>query len=55
MFVLATWLVLAWRIAGYYGLDRWVLPWLGAPHGEGFDAARRKLVTAFRRLSTRAG
>ena len=31
MFVLATWLVLAWRVAGYWGLDRWVLPRLGAP------------------------
>lgn len=35
LFMLATWLVLAWRVAGYYGLDRWVLPLLGAP-GEGF-------------------
>ncbi len=33
MFILATWLVLAWRIAGYYGLDYWVLPRLGAPAG----------------------
>jgi len=33
MFLLATWIVLAWRIAGYYGLDYWVLPWVGAPHG----------------------
>jgi thiosulfate dehydrogenase (quinone) large subunit len=33
MFVLATWLVLAWRVAGYWGLDYWVLPWLGAPRG----------------------
>jgi len=33
MFMLATWLVLAWRIAGYYGLDYWVLPRLGAPRG----------------------
>ena len=33
MFILATWLVLAWRTAGYYGLDYWVLPWLGAPAG----------------------
>jgi thiosulfate dehydrogenase [quinone] large subunit len=24
-------LILAWRIAGYYGLDRWVLPALGTP------------------------
>ena len=31
MFILATWVVLAWRVAGYYGLDYWVLPALGAP------------------------
>lgn len=36
MFVLATWLVLAWRVAGYYGLDYWVLPRLGAPRGSQF-------------------
>lgn len=36
MFVLATWVVLAWRVAGYYGLDYWILPALGAPRGE-FD------------------
>lgn len=30
-FILATWLVLAWRIAGYYGLDFFVLPALGVP------------------------
>ncbi|MEM6429606.1 MAG: DoxX family protein, partial [Deinococcota bacterium] len=34
MFILATWLVLAWRVAGYYGLDYWVLPRLGAPRRE---------------------
>jgi thiosulfate dehydrogenase (quinone) large subunit len=39
MFILATWLVLAWRVAGYYGLDYWVLPRIGAPQGLGF---RRK-------------
>ncbi len=33
MFVLATWLVLAWRVSGYWGLDYFVLPWLGAPRG----------------------
>ena len=37
MFILATWLVLAWRVAGYYGLDYWLLPKLGAPRGEAFD------------------
>ncbi|CAN5839912.1 DoxX family membrane protein [soil metagenome] len=36
MFILATWLVLAWRVAGYYGLDYWVLPRIGAPKGLGF-------------------
>ena len=34
MFIVATWLVLAWRIGGYWGLDYWVLPWLGAPRGK---------------------
>lgn len=31
MFVIATWLVLAWKTAGWWGLDRWVLPALGVP------------------------
>lgn len=31
LFVLATWIVLAWKVAGWYGLDRWVLPYLGTP------------------------
>jgi thiosulfate dehydrogenase [quinone] large subunit len=39
MFILATWIVLAWRIAGYYGLDYWVLPLLGAP-ANGFSRRR---------------
>jgi thiosulfate dehydrogenase [quinone] large subunit len=32
-------LVLAWRNAGWYGLDRWVLPRIGTPwhQGELFD------------------
>lgn len=30
-FILATWLVLAWKVAGWYGLDRWALPLLGTP------------------------
>lgn len=40
MFVLATWLVLAWRVGGYYGLDYWVLPRIGAPRGPDFDRSR---------------
>jgi thiosulfate dehydrogenase [quinone] large subunit len=35
MFILATWLVLAWRVAGYWGLDRWVLPAIGVPGAAG--------------------
>jgi thiosulfate dehydrogenase (quinone) large subunit len=29
--VLGIFIVLAWRIAGYYGVDRWLLPLLGTP------------------------
>jgi thiosulfate dehydrogenase [quinone] large subunit len=31
MFSLAVGLILAWKVAGYYGLDRYLLPALGAP------------------------
>jgi thiosulfate dehydrogenase [quinone] large subunit len=31
MFALATWLVLAWKTAGWVGLDRWLLPTVGTP------------------------
>ncbi len=31
LFVCATWLVLAWRVAGWWGLDRWLLPVFGTP------------------------
>jgi len=31
LFVLQLFLILAWRIAGWYGLDRYVLPALGTP------------------------
>lgn len=31
LFVAAILLVLAWKTAGYYGLDRWLLPMLGTP------------------------
>jgi thiosulfate dehydrogenase (quinone) large subunit len=31
MFTLAIGLMLAWKVAGYYGLDRWLLPKLGVP------------------------
>lgn len=31
LFILATWLVLSWKVAGWYGLDRFILPVLGTP------------------------
>jgi thiosulfate dehydrogenase [quinone] large subunit len=31
MSILAILLMLAWRVAGYWGLDRWVLPAIGVP------------------------
>jgi thiosulfate dehydrogenase [quinone] large subunit len=31
MFLVSLLLVLAWKVAGYYGLDRWLLPALGTP------------------------
>ncbi len=35
LFILGTWLVLAWRVAGWWGLDRWLLPLLGTPWAPG--------------------
>ncbi len=34
-FVIGTWLVLAWKTAGWLGLDHWVLPALGTPWAPG--------------------
>jgi thiosulfate dehydrogenase [quinone] large subunit len=31
LFAISTWLVLAWKTAGWIGLDRWLLPMLGTP------------------------
>lgn len=36
LFVLATWLVLAWKTSGWWGLDRWALQWLGTPWRPGY-------------------
>ncbi|MEW6636325.1 MAG: DoxX family protein [Actinomycetota bacterium] len=35
MFILAILLMLAWRVAGYWGLDRWALPAIGVPGAAG--------------------
>jgi thiosulfate dehydrogenase [quinone] large subunit len=31
MFALTIFLVLGWKVAGWLGLDRWLLPMLGTP------------------------
>ncbi|MBS4207040.1 DoxX family protein [Bacillus sp. FJAT-50079] len=36
LFILATWLVMAWKVAGWYGLDRWALPYLGTPWSQSY-------------------
>jgi thiosulfate dehydrogenase [quinone] large subunit len=46
LFILATWLVLAWRVAGYYGLDRWVLPAVGVPGRPGALFLRERAASA---------
>lgn len=48
LFILATWLVLAWRVAGYWGLDRWVLPLLGVPGAPGTLFQRQAAATTER-------
>ncbi len=40
-FVLGLFLVLAWRVAGWYGADRWILTGLGTPWAPGSVFARR--------------
>lgn len=40
MFTLAIGVMLAWRVAGYYGLDRYILPALGTPWRPGQLVAR---------------
>jgi thiosulfate dehydrogenase [quinone] large subunit len=40
LFAIATWLVLAWKTAGWIGLDRWLLPALGTPWRPGFLVRR---------------
>jgi thiosulfate dehydrogenase [quinone] large subunit len=38
LFGLAVFLVLAWKVAGYWGLDRWLLPMLRTPWQRGAPA-----------------
>jgi thiosulfate dehydrogenase [quinone] large subunit len=31
LFAIAILLIMAWKVAGWWGIDRWLLPWLGTP------------------------
>ena len=39
MFALAVGVMMAWKVAGYYGVDRWLLPKLGTPWAPGSEPA----------------
>lgn len=53
MFALAVGLMLAWKVAGYYGVDRWLLPVLGTPWAPG-TAPARSVSAGFRSRDGRA-
>jgi thiosulfate dehydrogenase [quinone] large subunit len=40
LFTLAIGVMLAWRVAGFYGVDRYLLPKLGTPWRTGSQPAR---------------
>lgn len=52
LFVLAMFLVLAWRTAGWWGLDRWLLPMLGTPWKPGVVFEDRGKTTGDREPQT---
>jgi thiosulfate dehydrogenase (quinone) large subunit len=42
LFTLAIGIILGWKVAGYYGLDRYVLPFLGTPWHPGTVVPKRQ-------------
>jgi thiosulfate dehydrogenase [quinone] large subunit len=46
LFLLAVLLMLAWKTAGYWGLDRWALRWLGTPWQKGAGLPKKDNVPA---------
>ena len=42
LFIISLFLILAWRTAGWLGLDRWILPVLGTPWRPGLVFAERR-------------
>jgi len=37
MFALTVFIILGWKVAGHFGLDRWLLPLLGTPWNRGYS------------------
>lgn len=46
LLILGALLMMAWRVAGYYGLDRFLLPYLGTPERPGAAFAGRREVAS---------
>lgn len=47
LFLLSILIIAAWRIAGYYGVDRWLLPMVGTPwQRQQFQALRQRKAQA---------
>jgi thiosulfate dehydrogenase [quinone] large subunit len=42
LLIISIFIVLAWKIAGWWGLDRWLLPALGTPWSPGLVFQRKK-------------
>lgn len=45
LFVIALFLILAWRTAGWWGFDRWILPALGTPWAPGLIFQETELTS----------
>jgi thiosulfate dehydrogenase [quinone] large subunit len=48
LFGVAALLILAWKVAGWYGLDRWLLPAVGTPWAAGRIRAQRPAAQPLR-------
>ncbi len=45
LFLLSVFLILSWKNAGWIGIDRWLLPYLGTPWGPGNVFERERQTT----------
>ncbi|HWV24626.1 MAG TPA: hypothetical protein VNZ58_10595 [Thermomicrobiales bacterium] len=57
LFGMTVFLILGWKVAGYFGIDRWLLPALGTPWGrlDRDDAARTDTTTTVGGRPARSG